>query len=213
MSEHFPRIGTDEAGKGDYFGYLVVAGVMLRSNDEQELLLQAGVADSKRLSDGRVNQLADLITASCLHEIVMISPAKYNELYRKFANLNRLLAWAHGRVIENLLAKHPCDLAIIDQFGSEQVVLDALQRRGRRIEIQQRPRAEADVAVAAASILARSVFVKTLERLSKQVGMTLPKGATHIIEPGKKLVAAKGPRILESVAKLHFRSTDQILKG
>lgn len=211
LERRYPRIGTDEAGKGDYFGYLVIAGVMIRTPMEEEKLASVGVADSKKLSDKRIRELAKVITASCLHEIVMISPEKYNQLYVKFGNLNRLLAWGHARVIENLLGKAPCDYALSDQFGDEKYILESLQKRGQAITVEQRPRAESDLAVAAGSILARATFVSTLERLSQRMGMELPKGATHIIEPGKRLVAMHGAEILSKVAKLHFRSTQRIL--
>lgn len=213
MENYYPRIGTDEAGKGDYFGYLVIAGVMIRTPEEEEKLVKAGVTDSKKLSDKRIQALASEITANYLHDIVMISPAKYNQLYEKFGNLNRLLAWGHARVIENLLDQAPCSYAISDQFGDEKYILQALQKRGKAITVVQRPRAESDVAVAAGSILARATFVRTLARLSQEVGMELPKGATHIIEPGKQLVARHGADILAKVAKLHFRSTEKILGG
>lgn len=211
LTLRFPRIGTDEAGKGDYFGYLVIAGVMLRDPLEEEELRQAGVTDSKKLTDARIMRLADLIQSRCLYDVVMISPEKYNQLYERFANLNKLLAWGHARVIENLLAKEPCDYAISDQFGDQRYILNSLQKRGREITVEQRHRAESDLAVAAASIIARAAFVRTLSSLSRQVGIELPKGATHIIEPGKRLVAEKGAEILGKVAKLHFRSTDKIL--
>ncbi len=184
---------------------------MIKTPVEEAQLREAGVTDSKKLTDAKIARLAELIKAVCLSEVVMISPEKYNQLYGKFANLNKLLAWGHAKVIENLLEKHPCEYALSDQFGDERLILNSLQRRGQKITVEQRHRAESDAAVAAASILARAAFVGTLARLSKQVGMDLPKGATHIIEPGRKLVAAKGEAVLGQVAKLHFRSTDKIL--
>src|SRR4029077_18126332 len=151
-----PHFGVDESGKGDFFGPLVIAGVYVDHGIARKFL-DAGVVDSKRIgSDARIRALADMIrkTSLGLVETVLIGPAKYNELYEKFDNLNRLLGWGHARVIENLLAKKPdCPRALSDQFADPRVVEQSLLRHGRKINIEQRPKAESDVAVAAASIL------------------------------------------------------------
>src|SRR5215471_14519548 len=153
-----PHFGVDESGKGDFFGPLVIAGVYVDRVIARKLL-DGGVVDSKRISsDARIRALADMIRKSSqgLVETVLIGPAKYNELYEKFDNLNRLLGWGHARVIENLLGKKPgCPRALSDQFADARVVEQSLLRHGRKIAIEQRPRAESDIAVAAASIVAR----------------------------------------------------------
>ncbi len=152
-----PHFGVDESGKGDFFGPLVIAGAYVDQGIARKLL-DAGVVDSKRISsDARIRALADMIRKSSLGlvETVLIGPTKYNELYEKFGNLNKLLGWGHARVIENLLAKKPdCPRALSDQFADARVVEQSLLRDGRRIKIEQRPKAESDIAVAAASILA-----------------------------------------------------------
>src|ERR1700736_2153605 len=162
-----PHFGVDESGKGDFFGPLVIAGVYVDAGIARKLI-DAGVQDSKRIaSDARIRALADEIRKNTLglFEVVLIGPAKYNELYEKFGNLNKLLAWGHARVIENLLAKKPdCARSLSDQFADARVIEQSLLRHGQKIAIQQRPRAESDIAVAAASILAREAFINWLER-------------------------------------------------
>ncbi len=118
-------MGTDESGKGDYFGPLVAAGVFVPDGQE-DVLRELGVKDSKRLSANRVRQLAEMIKDGYTHSVVAIGPEKYNELYAKLRNLNRLLAWAHSRVIENILEQIPCTQVITDQFGDRQFVEKAL---------------------------------------------------------------------------------------
>lgn len=207
-----PHVGTDEAGKGDYFGPLVVAAAFA---DEVALsrLHQAGVKDTKRIaSTRRLWELEKAVKQICpAFEVVVISPARYNELHAKMRNLNRLLAWAHARALENVLARVDCDLAIADQFGDESYLERSLMKRGREVRLVQRPRAETDPAVAAASVLARAGFVRALARLSARVGIELPRGATHVIAPGRKVVAEGGVELLGQVAKLHFRTTKQLL--
>ncbi|HEY6069827.1 MAG TPA: ribonuclease HIII, partial [Chthoniobacterales bacterium] len=157
-----PHFGVDESGKGDFFGPLVIAGVYVDRGIARKLM-EAGVQDSKRItSDARIRALAEAIrkTSMGLFDVVLIGPAKYNELYEKFGNLNTLLAWGHARVIENLLTKKPdCPRSLSDQFANSRLIEQSLLRHGQKIEIQQRPRAESDIAVAAASILAREGFI------------------------------------------------------
>jgi len=205
------HIGTDESGKGDYFGPLVVAGFFL-PDKQQKVLREFGVKDSKRFSDNRVRELADFIKRGYKYSLVVIGPEKYNELYNKLRNLNRILAWAHSRAIENILEEVPCSLAITDQFGDKLYVNNALMKLGRKIELIQRPKAEEDLAVAAASILARAEFLRRLYFLSQDIGMGLPKGSSPMAEEAAvKLVKLQGVQILDKVTKKHFKLTKRVL--
>lgn len=207
------RIGIDESGKGDYFGPLVIAAVFVTPASEQDLALMQ-VRDSKKISDGRILDMAPDIRLVCPHSVVAIGPQRYNELYAKINNLNRLLAWGHARALENLLQEVDCDLAIADQFGDERLILNALQEKGKQIRLVQRTRAEADLAVAAASILARAEFLLRLQRLSEDVRTALPKGASAAVELAGRMVVRKyGEDRLGTVAKLHFKTTKQVLAG
>src|SRR5436309_1266753 len=209
-----PHFGVDESGKGDFFGPLVIAGVYVDRGIARRLI-DAGVQDSKRIgSDARIRALTDEIrkTSMGLVEVVLIGPAKYNELYEKFGNLNKLLAWGHARVIENLLAEKPdCPRSLSDQFADARIIEQSLLRHGRKIAIQQRPRAESDIAIAAASTLARRAFIDWLERRSKSFEMRLQRGVSeNVKETAKKLVKKSGPGILREVAKVHFRTAHEI---
>lgn len=207
------RIGIDESGKGDYFGPLVIAAVFVDATTQGELRLMQ-VRDSKKISDGRILEMAPDIKTICPHSIIAIGPQKYNELYAKIKNLNRLLAWGHAKALENLLERGvTCERAISDQFGDERLILNALQEKGRTIILEQRTKAESDLAVAAASILARAEFLLRLKRLSSEVGTTLPKGASTAVELAAKMIIKKHSQDrLGSVAKLHFKTTKAILK-
>jgi ribonuclease HIII len=210
-----PHFGIDESGKGDFFGPLVVAGVYVNGDIAREFL-EIGVVDSKKIgSDRRVKELARFIVqvAGATHNVVLIGPERYNELYRKFANLNDLLAWGHARVIENLLAARPdCPRALSDQFANPRVIKNALLEKGKAIKVDQRTKAESDVAVAAASILARERFVTWLENQGKAVGLTLPKGVSAQVKAtAGDLVARAGPDALKRFAKVHFRTAAEVL--
>ena len=206
------RIGIDESGKGDYFGPLVIAAVFVDATTQSELTLMQ-VRDSKKISDGRILDMAPAIRTICPHSIITIGPQRYNELYAKIRNLNRLLAWGHAKALETLLEKVSCGRAIADQFGDEQLILNALQGKGRTITLEQRHKAESDLAVAAASIVARAEFLVRLQRLSDEIGTTLPKGASLAVElAGRMIVKKHGEERLESVAKLHFKTTQAVLR-
>ena len=209
-----PHFGVDESGKGDFFGPLVISGVYVDRGIGRKLL-DAGVVDSKRIgSDTRIRALADTIRKNSLGlaETVSIGPAKYNELYEKFGNLNKLLGWGHARVIENLLAKKPaCSRSLSDQFADARVISASLLKHGRKIAIEQRPRAESDIAVAAASIVAREAFINWLERKSKELGIRLERGVSPSVkDTARKLVEMNGPDALREVAKVHFRTAHEI---
>ncbi len=216
-----PRIGVDESGKGDFFGPLCVAAVYV-NEAIVKAWKDAGVRDSKNISsDRRIDELAEMIrkTPGCVHTAVAIGNEAYNRLHAKMRTVNALLAWGHARAIENLLQqkaamKPPPVRAISDQFASSKATLArVLMPLGRGIELVQRHKAEEDLAVAAASILARDEFVKRLGRMAKEFGMVFPKGASAaVIERAREFVAQHGKEALGRVAKMHFRTT-QVVTG
>ncbi|MCY3771989.1 MAG: ribonuclease HIII, partial [Gemmatimonadetes bacterium] len=212
-----PHIGTDESGKGDYFGPLVVGGVLVESGTREQLAA-LGIRDSKKLGDARSRVLAAEIRRICVERYreVIIPPERYNTLYEEFRregrNLNHLLAWAHARAIESLLECTPCRLAVADQFGNESYIRSRLMNKGREIELIQEHRGERYLAVAAASILARDRFLEYLDRLSGEAGLTLPKGAgPPVVSAARKYVERHGADKLSRVAKMHYKTTVQVV--
>lgn len=203
-------IGCDEAGKGDYFGPLVVAACAL-SPEEERFLDEVPLKDSKTLSDPQIRDAAEHLRGVLPHEIIVISPRRYNEMYASFGNLNSLLAWAHAKAMLAVAEKSGCKNVLLDEFCERGVVVRALGARVKDVDLVTRTKAESDPAVAAASILARDAFVRGLYRLRDVAGMPLPKGAgSPVLEAGRKLVKAKGRAILAEVAKLHFKTTDDL---
>src|SRR4051812_27449117 len=209
-----PHFGIDKSGKGDFFGPLVIAGVYV-DREIARKFMEAGIQDSKRIgSDKRIRDLAKIIrtTPGAVGDTVAVGPERYNDLYEKFGNLNSLLGWGHARVIENLLARKPdCPRALSDKFADASVIEKALLQHGKNIRLEQRTKAESDLAVAAASILAREGFIDWLEGRGKTLGVKLGRGvSTAVKEVAKKLVEAEGPGVLRKVAKIHFRTAHEI---
>ena len=201
--------GIDESGKGDFFGPLVIAGVYVNA-DTGAQLAAAGVCDSKLIkSDKKITELATRIRHITGGNIalVQVGPEAYNRLYGSFGNLNRLLAWGHAKVIEELLIKVPeCPRMLSDKFGNESLIRNALQTRGRAIVLDQQTKAESDVAVAAASILARDGFIRLMAKLSEVAGVTLPRGAGANVQAMANEIAARDPELLKKISKTHFRT-------
>lgn len=210
-----PHFGIDESGKGDFFGPLVIAGVYVDEAIARELL-EAGIRDSKSIgSDAQIRKFADIIrnTPGLRSDVIVVAPAKYNPFYEKIGNLNRLLAWGHARVIENLCtAKPDCPSALSDQFANPRVLERALMEKGRKITLRQQTKAESDYAVAAASILAREKFIDWIADAEKHWGAKFPKGASGaVLEAARALVHTHGPDALRATAKLHFKTAAQAL--
>ena len=211
-----PIIGTDESGKGDYFGPLVSVGVYVDERSAKDLI-GCGIKDSKKLSDSKNLELARKVIKICKGRfaIIEISPEKYNDLYEQFKkekkNLNTLLAWGHAKAIEEILSKVNCKTAIADKFADEKFILDKLQEKGKKIKLIQMHKAEQNIAVAAASILARARFLEKLSKLSNEYKIDLHKGASQkVIENAKKVVDMYGEKTLRKVAKLHFKTTNAV---
>jgi ribonuclease HIII len=208
-----PRVGVDEAGKGDYFGPLVVAGVRITGKKAAEELQELGVRDSKTLGVSVAQSMADRILEAVGPQnvrVVSLAPREYEARRSRAGNVNKLLDEVDAKIIGEL--KEGVELVVVDQYAtSARERLQTFVPEAVRLEVRQR--AEDDLAVAAASILARARFLRELRRLSGWVGFELPKGATHVVDAGRRVFEERGEAGLEAVAKTSFRTTEQIAGG
>ena len=206
--------GIDESGKGDFFGPLCVACCYV---DEQtsEQLFEIGVQDSKNLGDKKIAELSKEIKRICKDQycVLRIGNPAYNRMYKTFRNLNEMLAWGHARALENVLENVPdCPRALADQFAKNKgLIKSKLKEKGRGLLLEQRTKAESDIAVAAASILARNEFVSAMEKLSKELDLTLPKGASQqVLDAGVEILKKYDEETLLSVSKEHFKTLQKV---
>ena len=207
-----PHVGGDESGKGDYFGPLCVAAVFIPDAQTAALLASKGVRDSKLVPDAEAAVLASLVRAKCPHAAHVLAPPLYNEVYERFGNLNDLLADCHGRALERLLAQTGPQPVVVDQFARPEVLARRLGERARAVEVTQAVRAETDLAVAAASLVARADFLAGLAALEVQHGLRLPKGAgVPVVRAAREIAARGGRTLLRQVAKVHFGTTQAAL--
>lgn len=206
-----PHIGTDESGKGDFFGPLVIAGV-LADEKSAKYFLDLGIKDSKKLTDKKMLSLAAEIKKTAPYSIIAISNPKYNELYANMKNLNKLLAWGHARAIENVLEKNSCEYALSDKFGDESLIKSALMKNGRSIRLDQMCKAESDIAVAAASVLARATFVQKLQDMEDKYGVHFQKGCSSLVkDAASEFIKLHGKEKLKDVCKTHFKTYKEVL--
>jgi ribonuclease HIII len=213
-SDGTPRVGTDEAGKGDYFGPLVVAGVrVVLGKEAARKLREIGVRDSKTLSIPGARELARRILESVGAEnarVVVLRPREYEARRRAAGDINKLLAEINVQIFRELGAE--VQVFVVDQFAkAARSYIEPRLPPGIRLEV--RPRAEDDVAVAAASILARARYLEEMEALSEEVGFELPRGATHVLGAARRVVEERGEEGLAKLAKVHFSTTARVLEA
>lgn len=201
-----PLVGSDECGKGDYFGPLVVCAVRL-SPEESAQLRAGGVRDSKTLSDDACIKLGGALRSRFAHAIARLDPPEYNATYARVRNVNGVLADLHAQAIRKLAQTG--DRVLVDKFADEKLLRERLS--GLDIELLQRVRAEAITAVAAASVIAREEFLTALHELSEEFAVDLHKGAGDPVDAsGRRFVALHGAEGLARVAKVHFKNTQKI---
>jgi ribonuclease HIII len=207
-----PRLGIDEAGKGDYFGPLVVAGVRITGSAKAKELWEIGVRDSKEIGVLGIRRISERILETLGQEnlrVVSLSPREYETRRDAAGNVNRLLGELDAAIIDELA--NEVEVVVVDEFArSARDHLEPFVPGGVRLEV--RPRAEDDTAVAAASIVARARQLQEIERLSKRVGFRLPLGATHVVDAGRWVVDELGEDCLAEVAKTHFATTRRVLE-
>lgn len=204
-------IGVDESGKGDFFGPLVIAA-FLAPDADSDTLRAIGAKDSKTVTNNRVLEIDEELRKRFPHAVIVIDPAEYNTRYEKIKNLNKLLATGHADAIAQILIHEPADLAISDKFGKPELIEGELAKRKVDIHLKQITGGESIVQVAAASILARAEFIRSMDRLSAKFDMELPKGAAgHVDSAGRAFVRKHGAAELRQVAKLHFKNYTRVV--
>jgi ribonuclease HIII len=206
--------GLDESGKGDFFGP-VISACVIAGPDEIRDWVEAGIRDSKTITDRKILNLDKLIrrTRKTVVKTVFCGMHRYNDLMaRPRANLNRLLAWQHAKALEQALAAKKVSWGLLDQFSKQDLVSGYFSTPD--FELRMRTKAEDDPVVAAASVVARAEFVRQIGRLSEQFGEPLVKGAgTMVVEQAASIVAKFGAPALRDFSKLHFRTAYEVVSA
>ena len=218
IPEEASRIGSDEAGKGDYLGPLTAAAVF---GDEVSTarLIEMGVTDSKRLRDKTIRNLAGRIRSMnpASSFVVSVPPEEYNAEFRRLKAIGRnsldLLALCHARAIGELFRRgFAPQLVVIDRFCPPKRIRHLLPAGSYVLDMPVQ--GESDPVVAAASILARDAYLEGLDRISEKLGIRAVPGAGSPTDAvARCFVEEYGENILETVAKLHFKNTCKVLNS
>ncbi len=216
--EKFSVIGSDETGTGDYFGPVTVAAVFV-PKEKIALLQELGIKDSKMLTDEKMLLIADDIKAICPHSILVLRNEKYNTVQQKGWSQGKIKALLHNKALLHVLNKiKPTspDYILIDQFAERDIYYRHIQNEKEivRDNVLFSTKAEQlHVAVAAASILARVAFLKEMDHISKEINMTIPKGASNKVdEMAAKILLTHGEQALQNITKWHFANTEKAKK-
>ncbi len=218
MYETLTAIGCDEVGTGDYFGPIVVCSAFVRSDQINELK-RLGVKDSKLLLDEAIINIALKLRDIITYSILVLSPSKFNDLHKSNSdNLNFIKASLHNKAINSILKKLEnvkYDAILIDEFTPKDKYLNYLKKNPDVVDsVILVPKGErVHISIAAASILARAAFLKSMKDLSKMVKVDLYKGAsTSVDKQAVGLIKSYGFDILHEIAKMKFANTEKIIK-
>lgn len=209
-------IGSDEVGTGDYFGPIVVTASYV-SKDNIDFLLDLKVKDSKKLTDEQILKIVPQIIKKIPYQTFILKNEEYNNHKNNNINMNQMKAILHNKVLYELKQKNlEYDYIVVDQFEPPKSYYNHISKSTRRVQdIFFLTKAEDQcLSVACSSLISRYIFLKEMDKLSNELGITLPKGANPLVdEVGKKIVAKYGKDKLNKVAKLNFKNTDKILNS
>lgn len=209
-------IGSDEVGTGDYFGPIVVTATYVDKSNI-DFLLELGVKDSKKMTDSDIKRVVPEVIKKIPYNTFVLSNKQYNETYGTDMNMNKMKAILHNKVLSGFTnkEKYPYEYAVVDQFENPKSYYNHLKDANFKVYgITFLTKAEDQcLSVACASIISRYIFLKEMDKISKDIGIELPKGAGDGVDSfGINVVKKYGKDKLKEIAKLNFKNTERILK-
>ena len=205
-------IGSDEVGTGDFFGPVVVCAAYIVPSD-LPYLQDLKVRDSKTLSDVQIKYIGSELIKKISYHILVLSPEKFNKLTSEGYNMNKIKAYLHNHAISKMVKKHPKhDKVILDQFCSPKNYFKYLEDEVAFKKIDFHTKAESvHLSVAAASIIARYKFILEIDRISKEIGVILPKGSGVPADAIGRLIKLQfGIEIFNRIAKTNFKNMERV---
>ena len=206
-------IGSDEVGTGDYFGPIVVTACYV-NKENKDFLEKLGVRDSKKLTDEKILEIVPKIVRVIPYNTVILNNKEYNSRYSSNINMNAIKAIMHNKVLSNISKEHnDFEYAVVDQFTYPNAYFSYLKNCSNIFRnITFLTKAEDQVlSVACASIISRYVFIKEMAKISKELGILIPKGAsTAVDEVALKIASEKGFDVLTNYVKLNFKNTEKV---
>ena len=212
-------LGSDEAGKGDVFGPLVVCSFLL--GKKEEALMKLGAKDRKKKKNEEILDIYEKINADFRDSfsMVRIMPERYNSFYQNLSeqgkNLTDLLAWAHSKAIANVVAKRDdIKRVLVDKFTTSYSANARIIAAAGKNPVNFQVRAEQDPAVAIASVIARAGYLISLNQISETVlenkFRLVPGSGAESDKLLEEISATYGKEILNKIAKTHFANCERI---
>ena len=209
-------IGSDEVGTGDFFGPIVVTATYV-SKENISFLVDLGVRDSKKITDDKIKKIAPSIIKKIPYTTFILTNTSYNKNWSEDLNMNKIKAILHNKVLVSMKNKnYPYEKIVVDQFVYPAKYFEHIKEAKEKVtDITFTTKAEDKcLSVAAASIISRYIFLGEMEKLSKEMGMTIPKGAgPNVDEVGIEIVKKYGFDKLYDIAKMNFKNKDKIKNG
>lgn len=209
-------IGSDEVGTGDFFGPIVVTATYV-SKEDISFLIDLGVRDSKKITDDKIKKIAPSIIKKIPYTTFILTNTSYNKNWSEDLNMNKIKAILHNKVLVSMKNKnYPYEKIVVDQFVYPAKYFEHIKEAKEKVtDITFTTKAEDKcLSVAAASIISRYIFLGEIEKLSKEISMTIPKGAgPNVDEVGIEIVKKYGFDKLYDIAKMNFKNKDKIKNG
>ena len=208
-------IGSDEVGTGDYFGPMIVTSSYVKKEDIA-FLEELGVKDSKKLTDEKILKVVPEIMNKIPYKSYILTNKEYNKLQDKGYNMNKIKAILHNKVLLDLMKRdnYIVDMVVVDQFTPPRNYFSYLKNEDnvfRKITFTTKAEDKC-LSVACSSMISRYLFIKEIDKMSKDLDMIIPKGAGVLVDEfGKKVVEKYGKDKLENIAKMNFKNTEKIL--
>lgn len=208
-------IGSDEVGTGDYFGPMIVTSSYVKKEDIA-FLEDLGVKDSKKLTDEKILKVVPEIMNKIPYKSYILTNKEYNKLQDKGYNMNKIKAILHNKVLLDLMKRdnYIVDMVVVDQFTPPRNYFSYLKNEDnvfRKITFTTKAEDKC-LSVACSSMISRYLFIKEIDKMSKDLDMIIPKGAGVLVDEfGKKVVEKYGKDKLKDIAKMNFKNTEKIL--
>ena len=210
--KNISTIGSDEVGTGDYFGPIVVTASFVDIKNKTRLE-ELGIKDSKKITDDKIIKIAPTLIKEIPHTTFILTPKDYND--KGITNMNQVKAILHNKVLYSLVNKDNYDYKqiVVDQFVYPQKYYEHIKNSNTKVtNITFTTHAEDKcLSVAVSSIISRYIFLDYMNKLSKDIGFNILKGASELVDnKGVEIVKKYGIDKLKEIAKLNFKNTEKI---
>lgn len=197
-------LGIDDAGRGPVLGPMILAGVLIKSENE-EFLKKRGVNDSKKLTDNKRFELKEVIEGIVEgFKVVKTEADDIDNSINSGVNLNTLEAIKCAEIINSLnngkeKIKVIVDCPSINAVAWRKTLIGYIEKMDN-IEVSCEHKADANhISVSAASILAKCAREEAVAELKKKFGKYGDIGSGYPSDPyTKEFLKSKGMELKDS---------------